>query len=190
MPDITDLLDRTTPTDLAPVDVAAVARQGRRRQHRRRAAVVAAPVVVLALAVAVNAARTDDSDAVSVSDGEGTLPPLPQTSSGEDMAVFLKGTITQETFDALEQKLADDVRVVEFEYMDTEASMEEYRRIFAGNPEMLDAAEQNPELVPASFRLRLVDERHDAVIALMEEYAVLDGVMRVTSPLGETPETP
>ena len=189
MPDITDLLDRTTPTDLAPVDVAAVAQRGRRRRHRRRAAVVAAPVVVLALAVAVNAARTDDGGAVSASDGEGTLPRLPQ-DPGEDATVFLNRTITQGMFDALERKLNDDPRILDWEYLDAEASVEEYRQIFAGDPEMLAAAEENPELVPTSFRLRLVDDRPDALTALMEEYAVLDGVTRVTSPLGETPEAP
>jgi len=188
MPDITDLLDRTTPIDLAPVDVDGLARRGRTRRRRRRLAVVAAPAVVLALAVGVNAARTDHDDGrVSVTDGEGSLPRLPISPGSEDVLVYIDRDITEAQFHAIGQHLDDDGRVTAWEYFDSEASMEEYRDVFAGNPEMLAEGETNPELVPTTFRIELVDDRPDAMIAFIEDYVVLDGVTRATSSLDATP---
>src|SRR5262245_4148948 len=50
---VTALLDRTTPLDLAPLDLPDLARRGRRRRRRNRAAAGGAVVAVLAVLAAV-----------------------------------------------------------------------------------------------------------------------------------------
>lgn len=89
MPDLHELLDRTTPTDLSPVDVGAVAMASRHRRSRRRARTLVAGVAALGLlaAGAVTAAhRPSDNgqqvtaaapDTRTLTDGMGTWSRLP-----------------------------------------------------------------------------------------------------------------
>jgi hypothetical protein len=84
MPDLHELLDRTTPTDLSPVNVGEVAMTSHRRRRRRRAGTLVAGVAVIGLlaAGAVTAAHrpSDKShqvtaaapDTRTLTDGMGT----------------------------------------------------------------------------------------------------------------------
>lgn len=70
MPEITDLLESTTPSDLPPLDIAGLATGGRRRRQRRRA-VLAAPVVAALVAVAAVAVQAPDDKGSTVAGPSG-----------------------------------------------------------------------------------------------------------------------
>ena len=75
MPDIATLLDRTTPDDLAPLDVRTVVRRSRRRRARRRAVAASATAVAVVLAGTM---------AVTILGGRGGAPSVTMPVTGPD----------------------------------------------------------------------------------------------------------
>ena len=181
MPDITDLLDRTTPRDLPGPDVGHIALRGRQRARRRQAARRAAPALVVLVVMAAAAAMTPWGDDGAVSTGDRDELPSPRLPSKTEIVVFVDHDLTQDRLDALAQALADDPRIATVDYVGAEQAMTEYRRVFAGNEAMLREAERNPDLVPPSFRVRMFQDRSDDVEDLMEQLALEPDVTRVTS---------
>ena len=93
-----------------------------------------------------------------------------------DVIVFLEFDITSEESAAIEQVLASSPLVAQFEYWDHAMSHEEALRLFRDNPEMLAKLQASPELVPASYRVTLVE---DDVPSATELILALDGVAGV-----------
>ena len=102
---------------------------------------------------------------------------------GIQVIVFLERDIPNETKDALETELKNHPNVASVDYMDTEESMAEYRRIFENNPAMLAEGENNPELVPTSFRVAPSTQDPQLILSMAEQFATSDGVLRTTSAL-------
>jgi len=102
---------------------------------------------------------------------------------GVEVIVFLDRDITPEVRDDLEQSLTNHPQVEGVRYMDTEASLEEYRRIFENNPAMLAEGEQNPELLPTSFRVTPATESPEAILSMTEQFATEEGVFKSLSAL-------
>ena len=102
---------------------------------------------------------------------------------GIEVIVFLKRDITEEQRSALQAELEGHPNVDHVRYMDTEASMEEYRRIFENNPAMLAEGENNPELVPTSFRVAPSTKDPQLILSMAEQFATSEGVLRTTSAL-------
>lgn len=181
MPDITDLLDRTTPDDLPGPDVGHIALRGRQRARRRHAARRAAPALVVLAVMAAAVATAPWSDGGAVSTGDRDELPSRRLPSKIEIVAFVERNITQRRLDALEQTLSHDPRIATVDYVDVEEAMAEYRRVFAGNEAMLEEAERSPELVPTYFRVRVFQDRSDDIQDLIEELSLEPGVMRVTS---------
>ena len=102
---------------------------------------------------------------------------------GVEVIVFLQRDITEEAKDALETELGDHPNVAEVRYMDKDASMEEYQRIFANNPAMLAEGEKNPDLVPTSFRVAPSTNDPQSILSMAEQFSTRDGVLRTASAL-------
>jgi cell division transport system permease protein len=102
---------------------------------------------------------------------------------GVEVIVFLDRAITDEARDDLEQTLTAHPQVAGVRYMDTEASLEEYRRIFENNPAMLAEGEANPELLPTSFRVTPDTENPQAILSMTEQFATEEGVFKALSAL-------
>ncbi len=101
---------------------------------------------------------------------------LPTDDRDGDVIVFLEHDITPEQSTAIEQVLASSPRVAQFEYWDHAMSHEEALQLFRDNPEMLAKLQASPELVPASYRVTLVE---DDIPSATELILALDGVAGV-----------
>jgi cell division protein FtsX len=93
-----------------------------------------------------------------------------------DVIAFLEPSITPEQSAAIEQVLSDHPDVADYEYWDHAASLSEALRLFRDNAEMTAKLEENPELVPPSYRVTLV---RDDTRSAAELIAVLDGAAGV-----------
>lgn len=135
MPDLTDLLSRTTPTDLGPPDLGGLARRARRRRTRRRAA-LATPAVVAAVGLALRVTGdTGDTggtggDVVATSLGRGETRSIAAAQAAqaldegagqarllvdEPVVVVLSADVTDEERASLAAWLAADPRVASVE---------------------------------------------------------------------------
>lgn len=104
---------------------------------------------------------------------------------GVEVVVFVERSITQEQKDTLEETLSEYPGVDKVRYMDQDASMEEYKRIFRNNPAMLAEGENDPNLVPTSFRVTPSTEDPDAIISMTRQFGTMtdQGVMKAVSAL-------
>jgi cell division transport system permease protein len=102
---------------------------------------------------------------------------------GVEVIVFVDRKITPEQTDALEKKLEDHPEVADFSFMDTAASTREYKRIFEDNQAMLDRIEENPELLPNSYRITPVNKETQSILSLTRQLKEEPGVLRATSAL-------
>jgi len=182
MPEITDLLERATPRRLPPPDVADLVRRGRRRRQRRRAALLATPVLAAGLVVAAPWDAPDRRD-TTITESLSEQLPLSIALDGDDITVVLERIVTDAQLEALEDLLADDPGVAAFEYYDVDATLAEYRRIFADNEAMLERLDENPDLVPSSFRIVAITPDDPAVIcALADHLQPRPGVLHALTP--------
>jgi cell division transport system permease protein len=99
------------------------------------------------------------------------------------IAVFLDRDITEEQQEALESSLDQHPEVARFAYYDEGESLSEAQRLFATNDAMLQRFEENPAIVPTSFRVVPGTVERDAVRSLTAQLAAEPGVMRTTSPV-------
>ena len=182
MPDITDLLEATTPVDLPPIDVGSLGPRAKRQRRRRTLAIAGTTALVLAVGAGVALDREPHHDEVVANSPEQNLDPwLASVGPDADVAIFLRRDLTETRRRELEQELSSDPRVASYEYYGEKESMQELERLFAGNPAMLDEARKNPDLVPTSFRLKLRDVSPAEVDALTRHFATQPAVLKAVS---------
>jgi cell division transport system permease protein len=100
-----------------------------------------------------------------------------------ELIVFLDREITDEQTQALEDAFADDPEVDHATFMNQEASNEEFQRLFRRNTAMLQRAEENPNLVPTSYRVAPTTSNEDVIRDMAGRYGEMEGVLRTTSAL-------
>jgi cell division transport system permease protein len=82
-----------------------------------------------------------------------------------------------EQIDSIRQALEENPEVADFTYFDQQASYDEFRRLFADSPEMVDSVQ--PEDLPPSFRVKPVNKDADAVESLAKTFRERAGVKDV-----------
>jgi cell division transport system permease protein len=101
--------------------------------------------------------------------------------NGIELIVFLKRDISADQRTALETVFNENDEVDDFEYMNLEQSNAEARRLFDRNEAMLTQIEENPELVPASYRIKPVRKDTAVIQSLQQQFASQPGVLKTTS---------
>jgi cell division transport system permease protein len=91
-------------------------------------------------------------------------------AEGVEVVVFVNRDISQADQDTLQDDLDAHPEVAKTRYMDSDASLEEYKRIFRNNPAMLAEADKDPDLVPNSFRITPQTDDPDAIIAMTRTF--------------------
>lgn len=135
-------------------------------------ATTAAPPAGPAL-VALTCAPFAATDAPGAS-GEAA-PPGPQ------IIVFVRRDMTDEQRAALTGALRADPRVTTYRYVDEAESAEEFRRLFRRNQAMLELIDQDPEILPTSYRLHLPPDAFDDAEVMAAELNGMAGVLRATT---------
>lgn len=93
MPDLTDLLERTTPRQLPPLDIGRLANIARRRRRRNRVAVLSV-VAVIGLGagtVALRSASDPQPDATTLADTLDLQAPAGHWTSADDLPIGPRG---------------------------------------------------------------------------------------------------
>jgi cell division protein FtsX len=148
-------------------------------ERRRRDASVASVGLAVGLAIATIVVLLNDGGSGGRSTGAGSASAEVTSTTvdrGGDVIAFLEPSITPEQSAAIEQVLSDHPDVAHHEYWDHAASLWEARRLFRDNAEMTAKLEENPELVPPSYRVTLVRDDTRSAAQLI---AVLDGATGV-----------
>jgi cell division transport system permease protein len=101
--------------------------------------------------------------------------------NGIELIVFLKRDISEDQRAALETVFNENDEVDNFDYMNLEQSNAEARRLFDRNEAMLTQIEENPELVPASYRIKPVRKDTAVIQSLQQQFASQPGVLKTTS---------
>jgi cell division transport system permease protein len=101
--------------------------------------------------------------------------------NGIELIVFLKRDISPDQRTALETVFNENDEVDNFDYMNLEQSNAEARRLFDRNEAMLTQIEENPELVPASYRIKPVRKDTAVIQSLQQQFASQPGVLKTTS---------
>lgn len=99
------------------------------------------------------------------------------------IALFLDREIGDEQREALEVVLEDHPEVAQYAYYDEEESRQEFERLFATNEAMIQRVEENPDLVPTSYRVVPQTIERDSVALLVDQLAAEPGVRDTASPL-------
>lgn len=155
----------------------------------RKIVVAACLGVVAGVLLGVGASTVlDDDEPAQAAPREAVEPTTTTAAVGlvdpppdHDAVVFLARHVTEGERAALEDLLASDPAVADFRYMDHEASVVEYEEIFCDNEAMLAEGRRNPNLIPTSYRIELVDPDDPDVADLLERLEDAMGVMRVTA---------
>jgi hypothetical protein len=145
---------------------------------RTAAAALGGVVTGLLIAAGFVVARDDDPagrGAPEAAADVATTAPPPADRSG-DVLVFLDQGVSDEDRRGIEAVLDADPRVAGYEYWDNAESVEEARRLFSRNAEMLAKIEREPELIPSSYRLTVIDGDWQAAGRLAAELEDLPGV--------------
>jgi cell division transport system permease protein len=102
---------------------------------------------------------------------------------GVEVIVFVDRKIEPAQQEALEKTLDEHPEVSGAEFMDDDASRAEYQRIFDDNQAMLDRIEENPDLLPNSYRITPVSKETQAILSLTQQLGKEPGVLQATSAL-------
>jgi len=93
---------------------------------------------------------------------------------------FLADDISSQQREALEERLREDARVLELQYVDAELARERFERLFPDETLLLDSLETNP--LPASFEIRLSSQRAPTraeVERFIEDLEAAEGIQAV-----------
>jgi cell division transport system permease protein len=93
-----------------------------------------------------------------------------------EVSIFLQDGISESARNSLEEDLNDTPIVQSVEYESKEDAFAHFQEIFADEPVLLDSVE--PEILPASFRVQLVDPEQFGVI--QSQFACYPGVQEVS----------
>jgi cell division protein FtsX len=110
---------------------------------------------------------------------DGTMQDELAGREGQIVA-FLTRDITEDQQAAVEAAIAGHPDVAAFAFVDQEQSNDELRRLFEDNPEMLERAEHNPDLVPTSYRIVPAEWTLEDISAVESSLRDMPGVLRVT----------
>ena len=102
---------------------------------------------------------------------------------GIQVIVFLQRSITEEQQAALEEDIDNNAEIASYRFVGVEESNEEARQLFSDNAAMMQQLEDDPELVPPSFRIVPRTTEPGAVESLRQQYAAQPGVFEAK---GET----
>lgn len=141
-------------------------------------------MVGLAVALAIvllNDGGSGNGTQRSASASDGVTSPTDDREG--DVIVFLEFDITSEESAAIEQVLASSPLVARFEYWDQAMSHEEALQLFRDNPEMMAKLQASPELVPASYRVTLVEDDVPSATELILAFDGVAGVLQTVSTL-------
>jgi cell division transport system permease protein len=100
---------------------------------------------------------------------------------GVEMIVFIQREITPEQRDALVRALDEHEYVAAHRFVDEEESREEFRRLFRRNQAMLDRIEDDPNLLPTSYRVTPTTSDEDTIRGMTQQFNEMEGVQRATS---------
>jgi cell division transport system permease protein len=98
------------------------------------------------------------------------------------IVMFLDRDVADEQQEALETALDEHPEVARFSFFGESESIEEAQRLFATNDAMLQRIDENPSMIPNSYRVVPSTVERDAVSSLTAQLASEPGVMRATSP--------
>jgi cell division transport system permease protein len=99
--------------------------------------------------------------------------------------VFVKPDATEAATAAIGTSLNDLPGVVSVSFVDQQAAYEEFQRLYADRPELLESV--TPEVLPPSFRVTLADTAGARDVMAVAE--TLDGVGQVVLPAAPDPGT-
>jgi cell division transport system permease protein len=96
---------------------------------------------------------------------------------GVEFVVFLNPEATDDQVASVGADLEASPDVERVTFVDKQAAYDEFTRLFADSPEMIDSVE--PDILPPSFRVVPVNKDVDTVTALSTQYETKPGVRQV-----------
>src|SRR6478735_3985222 len=96
---------------------------------------------------------------------------------GIEFVVYLRTDATTDQIQSVERDLEDSPEVASFKYFNQQDSYEEFKRLFADSPEMVDSV--RPEDLPPSYRVEPVNKDADSVESLANTFRDRAGVKDV-----------
>jgi cell division transport system permease protein len=96
---------------------------------------------------------------------------------GIEFVVFLQADATPEQIESVGNELANSPDVEQITFVDKQAAYEEFKRLFADSPEMVDTVE--PDILPPQYKVVPLVKEADLVEQLGTQFAEKPGVLRV-----------
>jgi cell division transport system permease protein len=100
---------------------------------------------------------------------------------GIELIVFLQRDISEEQRAELQAAFDENDEIDDAKYVSIEESQAEARRLFDRNDAMLKQIDENPELVPASYRIAPRTKDTAVIASLQQQFNSQPGVLRTTS---------
>jgi len=88
---------------------------------------------------------------------------------GIEFVVYMNINSTPDQIDSIARDLEESPEVANFEYFDQEESYDEFKRLFADSPELVDSV--SAEDLPPSFRVEPVNKDADSVDSLAKTFS-------------------
>jgi cell division transport system permease protein len=92
-----------------------------------------------------------------------------------DVSIYLKDAITSPQRKSVESQLKASPEVASFEYLTKEQAFERFKRLFAGNPQLV--ANATPDDLPATYLVRMKDPERYTVLA--QQFSRAAGIEQV-----------
>jgi cell division transport system permease protein len=96
---------------------------------------------------------------------------------GIEFIVYLQPTVTEQQMESVRGDLADNPDVREFTFVDQDETYEEFRRLFADSPQLIETVE--PSILPPSYRVAPRIQDPEVVQALGQTFSSKPGVYEV-----------
>jgi cell division transport system permease protein len=96
---------------------------------------------------------------------------------GIEFIVYLQPTVTDDQKASVQRDLEENPDVREATYVDQDETYEEFRRLFADSPQLVETV--TPEILPSSFRVAPRIQDPEVVQALGETFSAKPGVYEV-----------
>ena len=96
---------------------------------------------------------------------------------GIEFVVYLRTDATTDQIQSVERDLKESPEVASYKYFNQQDSYEEFKRLFADSPEMVDSV--RPEDLPPSYRVEPVNKDADSVESLANTFRDRAGVKDV-----------
>jgi cell division transport system permease protein len=96
---------------------------------------------------------------------------------GIEFIVYLQPNVTDEQKQAIETDLVESADVEDFTYVDQDESYEEFKRLFADTPQLVEIV--TPEILPPSFKVVPTITDPEVVQAVGDQFVAKPGVREV-----------